>query len=146
MAEILGENYGLSTVAAPHGLLHMVHHNGNHRTAAIRAAGFPVALVETERYESPWMLPLMSLKARAHMRLLFRAGLLSNPHVDDEIHQIFAEGDGWVILLLLAASPKEAVKNVVAYEHLYGRCEAWPEWLRDGELLDKLTQQAELWP
>ena len=79
MAEILGEDYGLSTVTAPHGLLHMVHHNGNHRTAAIRAAGFPVALVETERYESPWMLP-MHLRTHAYMRLLFRAGLLSNPH------------------------------------------------------------------
>jgi hypothetical protein len=41
MAMILGDDYGLSTVAAPHGLLHKVRHNGNHRTAAIKAAKFP---------------------------------------------------------------------------------------------------------
>jgi hypothetical protein len=41
MAMILGDDYGLSTVAAPHGLLHKARHNGNHRTAAIKAAKFP---------------------------------------------------------------------------------------------------------
>jgi hypothetical protein len=39
MARILGDDYGLSTVAAPHGLLHKIAHNGNHRTVAIKAAG-----------------------------------------------------------------------------------------------------------
>ena len=35
MARILGDDCGLSTVAAPHGLLHEVADNGNDRTVAI---------------------------------------------------------------------------------------------------------------
>ena len=31
-----------------------------------------------------------------------------------------------------------------AYEDLYGRCEAWPEWLRDEELLNKLIARERL--
>jgi hypothetical protein len=46
MARILGDEYCLSAVAAPRGLLHEIAENGNHQTVAIRAAGFPVALVQ----------------------------------------------------------------------------------------------------
>lgn len=38
---ILGNDYGVTTVEGPHRLVHQVAHNGNHRTVAIRAAGFP---------------------------------------------------------------------------------------------------------
>lgn len=81
MSMILGEDYGLSTVAAPHGLLHEVSPNGHHRTAAIKAAGFPVALARTVRYDGPWELPLWGtgVTVRAFLRLLFRAGLLTKP-------------------------------------------------------------------
>ena len=48
MARILGDDYWVDTVAAPHGLLHQVSRNGNHRTVAIKAAGFPVALVHID--------------------------------------------------------------------------------------------------
>jgi hypothetical protein len=86
MARILGDDYRLETVAAPHGLLHEISQNGNHRTVAIKAAGFPVALVHTTRYDGPWMLPprpWVSGTARVFLRLLFRACLLTNPQLGD---------------------------------------------------------------
>jgi hypothetical protein len=62
MARIHGYGYWLKTVPAPHGLLHHVSQNGNHRTVAIRAAGFPVALAQIERYDGP----LSRCGARCH--------------------------------------------------------------------------------
>ena len=53
---------------------------GNHRTVAIKAAGFPVAFVRTVRYDDPWELPprpWVSETARACQRLLLCAGLLT---------------------------------------------------------------------
>ena len=82
MARILGDEYCLSTVAAPHGLLHEIAENGNHRTVAIKAAGFPVALVQTVRYDGPWELPPLEWRSETvpvFLRLLFRAGLLTKP-------------------------------------------------------------------
>lgn len=64
MARILGDDYWLKTVAAPHGLLHEISQNGNHRTVAIKAAGFPVALVHTTRHEGPWALPPLEWRSK----------------------------------------------------------------------------------
>ena len=65
MARILGDDYWVDTVAAPHGLLHDVTVNGNHRTVAIKAAGFPVALVHMTGYDGPWGLEVISRSQRA---------------------------------------------------------------------------------
>jgi hypothetical protein len=124
MATILGDDYGLSTVAAPHGLLHEVAHNGNHRTVAIRAAGFPVALVRTTRYDGPWKLPpspWVSKTAHVFLRLLFRAGLLTKP----QRGEINAEANSWANLLF-ADTVGDTLRVVAAYEESNGRCEAGP--------------------
>ena len=140
MAMILGEDYGLSTVAAPHGLLHKVKHNGNHRTAAIKAARFPVALVRTVRYDQPWLLPLRGGRRTrlAYLRLLFRSGLLANFR-DVEAEGV-ADANHWANLLL-ADTAAEVLSNVAAYEQLYGRCEAWPSWLREPVTLTNLLNR-----
>jgi hypothetical protein len=33
------------------------------------------------------------------------------------------------------------LRNVAAYEQFYGRCEAWPNWLRDRDLLTDLLDR-----
>jgi hypothetical protein len=141
MARILGDEFRLSTVSAPHGLLHEIAENGNHRTVAIKAAGFPVALVHTTRYDGPWELPpqqWLGKTARVYLRLLFRAGLLTNPQGRwDEIN---AEANSWANLLF-ADRVEDALRNVAAYEQSYGRCEAWPDWLRDRDLLTELLNR-----
>jgi len=132
MAMILGNDYGVVTVAAPHGLLHQVSHNGNHRTAAIRAAGFPVALVHTVRYDGPWDLPFWRPTRAAYLRLLSRAGILSNQRAGEFASVVDAANWGH---LLLADSVGAALADVVAYEGLCGRCDVWPDWLRDPRML-----------
>jgi hypothetical protein len=141
MARILGDDYRLETVAAPHGLLHEISQNGNHRTVAIKAAGFPVALVHTTRYDGPWMLPprpWVSGTARVFLRLLFRACLLTNPQLGD--YGINADANSWANLLL-ADTVGATLRNVAAYEQFYGRCEAWPTWSRNRYLLTKLLDR-----
>jgi hypothetical protein len=141
MARILGDDYGLSTVAAPHGLLHKIAHNGNHRTVAIKAAGFPVALVRTVRFNGPWQVPpwpWVTETARACLRLLLRAGLLTKPQGGRR--EIDVEANCWANLLF-ADTAGSTVKNVAAYEQLFGRCEAWPDWLRDRNLLTELLNR-----
>jgi hypothetical protein len=141
MARILGNEYRLSTVAAPHGLLHEIAENGNHRTVAIRAAGFPVALVHTTRYDGPWVLPpqpWVTETARVFLRLLFRAGLLTGPQRGHG--EINAEANSWANLLF-ADTVGETLRNVAAYEQLFGRCKAWPNWLRDRDHLTELLNR-----
>jgi hypothetical protein len=65
----------------------------------------------------------------AYLRLLFRAGLLANFR-EVEAGGV-AEANHWANLLL-ADTAAETSSNVAAYEQLYGRCEAWPGWLRSG--------------
>jgi hypothetical protein len=141
MARILGDDYGLQTVAAPHGLLHEIGHNGNHRTVAIKAAGFPVALVRTVHYDGPWNLPpqpYLTESARACLRLLLRAGLLTKPQGGRG--EINVEATSWANLLF-ADTVGDTLRNVAAYEEFYGRCEAWPNWLRDRDLLTALLNR-----
>ena len=129
LARILGDDYWVDTVPAPQGLLHDVSVNGNHRTVAIKAAGFPVALVHTTRYDGPWEFPPLEFHSRTvhvFLRLLFRAGLLTQPRRGR--YGINAEANDWANLLF-ADKVAETLRNVAAYEQLYGRCEAWPDWL-----------------
>jgi hypothetical protein len=129
MARILGYDYWLRTVPAPHGVLHQVSQNGNHRTVAIEAAGFPVALAQIVRYDGPWELspapwqPWVSKTVRAYMRLLLRAGLLTKPQRGRD--GINFETDKWANLLL-SGTVEDTLSNVATYEQFYGRCEAWP--------------------
>lgn len=141
MARILGDDYWVDTVAAPHGLLHDVTVNGNHRTVAIKAAGFPVALVHMTRYDGPWEFPPLEWKsptADVFLRLLFRAGLLTQPGRGRG--RISAETNDWANLLF-ADTVAETLRNVAAYEQFYGRCEAWPDWLRDRDRLRELLDR-----
>jgi hypothetical protein len=141
MARILGDDFWVDTVAAPHGLLHDVTVNGNHRTVAIKAAGFPVALVHTTRYDGPWELPPAEWRSgtvRVFLRLLFREGLLTHPRQGRDAYN--AEANGWANLLF-ADKVSETLRNVAAYEQLYGRCEAWPDWLRDRDRLRELLDR-----
>jgi hypothetical protein len=141
MARILGDEYCLSTVAAPHGLLHEIAENGNHRTVAIKAAGFPVALVQTVRYDGPWELPPLEWRSKTvpvFLHLLFRAGLLIMPQRGRG--EINVEANSWANLLF-ADTVGATLRNVAAYEQFYGRCEAWPNWLRDRDLLTDLLDR-----
>jgi hypothetical protein len=36
---------------------------------------------------------------------------------------------------------EDTLRNVAAYEEFYGRCEAWPNWLRDRNLLTELLNR-----
>jgi hypothetical protein len=140
MARILGDEFRLSTVSAPHGLLHEAE-NGNHRTVAMKAAGFPVALVHTTRYDGPWEVPTepwVTGTARVFLRLLFRAGLLNKPQRGRV--RINAEANDWANLLF-ADTVAETLRNVAAYEQFYGRCAAWPDWLRDRHRLRVLLDR-----
>jgi hypothetical protein len=141
MARILGEDYWVDTVAAPHGLLHDVTVNGNHRTVAIRAAGFPVALVHMTRYDGPWEFPPLEWQSPTvdvFLRLMFRAGLLTQPGRGRV--RINAEANDWANLLF-ADTVAETLRNVAAYEQFYGRCAAWPDWLRDRHRLRVLLDR-----
>ena len=70
--------------------------------------------------------------------MLFRAGLLTKPR--ENADGINAEAYGWANLLL-AGTVAGTLKNVAAYEQLYGRGEAWPNWLRDRDLLTELLNR-----
>ena len=145
MARVHGDDYWLKTVPAPHGLLHQVTQNGNHRTVAIRAAGFPVALAQIERYDGPWELspspwsPWVSKTVRAYLRLLLRDGLLTKPQRGQR--GINFEANSWANLLLVAGTVEDTLRNVATYEQFYGRCEAWPNWLRDRKELTELLNR-----
>jgi hypothetical protein len=43
--------------------------------------------------------------------------------------------------LLLADTVEETLRNVATYEQFYGRCEAWPDWLRDRDHLTELLNR-----
>jgi hypothetical protein len=145
MAMIHGFDYWLRTVPAPHGLLHQVSQNGNYRTVAIKAAGFPVAFGHTVRHDGPWELscssfPLvMSDTVRAYLRLLLRAGLLTKPQRGR--HGISFGANSCASLLLVAGTVEDTLRSVATYEQFYGRCEAWPDWLRDRDLLTELLNR-----
>jgi hypothetical protein len=144
MERIFGGDYWLNTVAAPHGLLHQVSQNGQHRTVAIKAAGFPVALARISRYDGPWELSpapwsrWVTKTVRAYLRLLLRVGLLTEPQRGRD--GINFEIDRWANLLF-AGTVEATLRNVATYEQFYGRCAAWPNWLRDREELTELLNR-----
>jgi hypothetical protein len=60
---------------------------------------------------------------RAFLRLLFRTGLLTKPR--ENADGINAEAYGWANLLL-AGTVAGTLKNVAAFEQLYGRVKPGP--------------------
>ena len=93
------------------------------------------------RYDGPWEFPApqwRSSTVRVFLRLLFRAGLLTQlrPGRDEDN----AEVNDWANLLF-ADTVAETLRNVAAYEQFYGRCEAWPDWLRDRDRLRELLDR-----
>ena len=93
------------------------------------------------RYDGPWEFPPLewtSPTADVFLRLLFRAGLLTQPGRGRG--RISAETNDWANLLF-ADTVAETLRNVAAYEQFYGRCEAWPDWLRDRDRLRELLDR-----
>ena len=76
--------------------------------------------------------------ADVFLRLLFRTGLLTQPGRGRG--RIRAETNDWANLLF-ADTVAETLRNVAAYEQFYGRCEAWPDWLRDRDRLRELLDR-----
>lgn len=94
-----------------------------------------MALVWTTRYDGPWELPTWHTTRAAYLRLLSRAGFLSNHRAGE--HDDVVDATAWGHLLL-ADSAADAIADVMAYEKLYGRCDATPNWLKDPQLLTEL--------
>lgn len=124
LADILGEGLVLSTTPTPRGPVHHVTENGNHRAAAIRAAGFPVALAEISLQSPPWEVGDTSgAGTQTLLRLLYRCGLLTSYEPDgptgDGLHSVEAEGiSSW---LLGFDSAEAARDNLLAFEAMFGR-------------------------
>jgi hypothetical protein len=137
---IFGEDSGLSTVAAPHGLLHKVGHNGNHRPAAIKAARVPGLLwCGRSATNNRGCCRCGEVRTRlAYLRLLFRSGFLANFR---EVEAGGVAGANHWANLLQADTAAEVSSNLAAYEQLCGRSEAWPSWLREPVALTKLLNR-----
>jgi hypothetical protein len=96
---------------------------------------------ETVRYDGPWELPPLEWRSKTvpvFLRLLFRAGLLTMPQRGHG--EINVEANSWANLLF-ADTVGATLRNVAAYEQFHGRCEAWPNWLRDRDLLTDLLNR-----
>jgi hypothetical protein len=98
----------------------------SNQSAHVLAVGSP-----SELPPQPWV----SQTARVFLRLRFRFGLLTKPQRGR--WEINVEANSWANLLF-ADTVREALRNVAAYEQAYAGCEAWPNWLRDRNLLTDL--------
>lgn len=124
---------------------HRIYVNGNHRAAAIRAAGFPVALVQSIRFENPWTLPrpwaATSKRPKdgmAYLRLLTRAGLLTRFCQHAELQKPAAHA-GQHHQWLLLGDPAAARANLMACEQAFGPLGGHElDWIRDTDRLERL--------
>jgi hypothetical protein len=140
MSVVLGNQFIVSSFAAPHGLCHRVTVNGSHRNVAIRA-GFPVALVVMSRVTGPWKMrrPIPT----AYLRLLLRSGLVFNLHKDEYSDVVVDTLD--LAEWLLSEDPREARSILIDYEKTYGRLlMSGLEWIRDQGALDGLLRDEEV--
>jgi hypothetical protein len=111
--KILGFNFVLTTTFTPHGLVHRIGANGNHRAALLRAAGFPVALALITPQRAPWTIPSFTSAERL-FRLLYRSGLLSRYRRVDGDDQVDCESiAAW---FLDVDSPVDARANLLAFD------------------------------
>lgn len=126
------------------GWAHEVNGNGNHRSVAIRAAGFPVALALTTVQQNPCTLENpRRLGSRpndgiAYLRLLTRAGVLSqfDNHNDSHVPTAYAgQHHHW----LIHGDPVAARRNLLAYEDHFGPLDGVEiDWIRNSDELDRL--------
>lgn len=141
MAHVLGDQFTVSSFAAPHGLVHRVTVNGNHRNVAIRAAGFLVALVVMSTVTGPWRLP--HPVPTAYLRLLLRSGLVFNLRKDE--YSDFVVDTRGPAEWLLSEDPREARGILIDYEKTYGRLLVpGLEWIRDQDTLNGLLREEEI--
>ncbi|MFD7161395.1 hypothetical protein ACFV9C_42890 [Kribbella sp. NPDC059898] len=134
MDEILGEGLSLTTSLTPRGPVHRVNVNGNHRAAAIRAAGFPVALAEITLEHGPWAVSDNDTSSQALTRLLYRCGLLTDyrPNDPSRLGRDTVEAEGIASWLLGFQSATAARNNLLAYEAMFGRdSDSRLLWIRD---------------
>lgn len=143
LAEILGEGLSLTTTLTPRAPVHRVNVNGNHRTAAMRAAGFPVALAEITLERGPWAVSDNEASNQALLRLLYRCGLLTNYQRDDpsRLGRETVDAEGIASWLLEFESAAAARNNLLAYEAMFGRhSEPRLEWIRDRRSFKRLLR------
>jgi hypothetical protein len=137
--KILGFNFVLVTTPTSRGPVHCVTTNGNHRAAAIRAAGFPVALAQVTLQRAPWELRTFGGYAEPLYRLLYRSGLVSGYRLaEDEgyrYRRMLVDADGIAPWLLhpwiVDVDPDEVRTNLLAYEEVFGAVDdPRVEWIR----------------
>jgi len=143
MHVILGLDLDVWSYPRPGGWAHEVNTNGNHRSVAIRAAGFPVALALTTVQQNPWTLENpRRLGSRpndgiAYLRLLTRAGVLTQFGNDNDSHMptAYAGQHQW----LIHGDPDAARRNLIAYEHHFGPLGGVElDWIRNADELSRL--------
>jgi hypothetical protein len=144
MAMILGLDLSVFTYPRPGGWAHRINANGNHRSAAIRAAGFPVALAHTTVQQNPWTLENPRRLGRrpndgiAYLRLLTRTGVLIHFDNHHDLHMPTAYA-GQHHQWLIHGDPEAARRNLLAYEHHFGPLDGLElDWIRDSDELDRL--------
>ncbi|WP_406048280.1 hypothetical protein [Kribbella sp. NBC_00889] len=147
--KILGFNFVLDTTSTPRGPVHCVTVNGNHRAAALRAAGFPVALAQITVQREPWEIPVFAGSAEPLYRLLFRAGLLTNyrRRVDDWSHEDLVDAGGiapWLLdtRVIDVIDPEQARTNLLAYEAAYGAVDdPRVDWIRRRRTFQRILRR-----
>ena len=141
---ILGRDLSVFTYPRPAGWAHQVGANGNHRSAAIRASGFPVALARTTVQQNPWTLEnLRRLGGRhndgvAYLRLLTRTGVLTQFDNQNDSHTPTANA-GRHHQWLIHGDPEAARRNLLAFEHHFGPLAGDElDWIRNSDELERL--------
>lgn len=135
MNGILGMDYGLRGIVTTGRPLLTIAHNGRHRTAALRAAGFPAVLARVAWVTGPFTPPVFTAADRGYLRLLLRAGLAQL--ADSEWPTTHVQPGDSVLFDLLRTGQLDA------YESLRGHQAHWPDWLRSPHLLAR-NLEAEL--
>lgn len=131
MDVILGLDFGLQGVATANRPLLAIGHNGNHRAAALRAAGFPAVLARVRWVEGPFSPPLSTNADLARLRLFLRCGLVHSLGSDEWGPTVHVTEPGDSVLFDLR-TPAE----VAAFEALRGR-QPWPSWLRSKRMFNR---------
>ena len=144
MHRILGSGLSVATYPRPGGRTHRISTNGNHRSAAIRAAGFPIALALSTVQQNPWTLGNpRQLRERpndgiAYLRLLTRTGVLTrfDTHHDSHTPTAYA---GRHYQWLIHGDPEAARCNLLRYEHHFGPLDGVDlDWIRNPDELERL--------
>ena len=131
MDVILGRDFGLQGVFTANRPLLAIGHNGNHRAAALRAAGFPAVLAHVRWVGGPFSPPLSTEADRARLQLFLRYGLahsLGSNRWGPTVH-VTEPGDSVLFDLRTPA-------DIEAFEAVRGR-QPWPSWLRSRRMYNR---------